>query len=503
MYFIFFTVFILVLIWLFQYYFLDSYYESAKIRDVQNAASIIVRKYDSENIQDISRQLAFDNSLCIVVLDDLGNAELLENNIGSFSYLYNDLHNNFGIFMFSLKNELNNSGEQYITKIHQNEHFNSREILVCTDIQSASSDEPLYLFVESSVVPIDSTVNIIREQLIYITIILFELAFIVTMYISKRLSRPIVEITNTAKKFGAGDYSVEFKASGYREIEELSRVLDNAKNEIQKVSELRKDLIANISHDLRTPLTMVKAYAEMIRDLSGDNPQKRNEHIQIIIDEADRLSNLVNNILELSKLESGNMELELSDFSVHDKIRDVLTRYTLLIENEGYDIQFIEDEDRIIRADIEKLDQVMYNFINNAVNYCGDDKRIRIKQVNKPDCVRIEIIDNGKGISKELLPLIFDRYYRDAKYKRDVIGTGLGLSICKEILKKHGFAFGVQSEEGKGSTFWFEAKLAPAKKSDKHNQSKKPVTYLPAQTKEQVLAEEEEEENNPSEKQNP
>ena len=503
MYFIFFTVFILVLIWLFQYYFLDSYYESAKIRDVQNAASIIVRKYDSENIQDISRQLAFDNSLCIVVLDDLGNAELLENNIGSFSYLYNDLHNNFGIFMFSLKNELNNSGEQYITKIHQNEHFNSREILVCTDIQSASSDEPLYLFVESSVAPIDSTVNIIREQLIYITIILFELAFIVTMYISKRLSRPIVEITNTAKKFGAGDYSVEFKASGYREIEELSRVLDNAKNEIQKVSELRKDLIANISHDLRTPLTMVKAYAEMIRDLSGDNPQKRNEHIQIIIDEADRLSNLVNNILELSKLESGNMELELSDFSVHDKIRDVLTRYTLLIENEGYDIQFIEDEDRIIRADIEKLDQVMYNFINNAVNYCGDDKRIRIKQVNKPDCVRIEIIDNGKGISKELLPLIFDRYYRDAKYKRDVIGTGLGLSICKEILKKHGFAFGVQSEEGKGSTFWFEAKLAPAKKSDKHNQSKKPVTYLPAQTKEQVLAEEEEEENNPSEEQNP
>ena len=241
----------------------------------------------------------------------------------------------------------------------------------------------------------------------------------------------------------------------------------------------------------------------MIRDLSGDNPQKRNEHIQIIIDEADRLSNLVNNILELSKLESGNMELELSDFSVHDKIRDVLTRYTLLIENEGYDIQFIEDEDRIIRADIEKLDQVMYNFINNAVNYCGDDKRIRIKQVNKPDCVRIEIIDNGKGISKELLPLIFDRYYRDAKYKRDVIGTGLGLSICKEILKKHGFAFGVQSEEGKGSTFWFEAKLAPAKKSDKHNQSKKPVTYLPAQTKEQVLAEEEEEENNPSEEQNP
>lgn len=235
---------------------------------------------------------------------------------------------------------------------------------------------------------------------------------------------------------------------------------------------------------------MVKAYAEMIRDLSGDIPEKRNAHVQIIIDEADRLSNLVNNILELSKLESGNIELELSDFSVHEKIHDVLTRYTLLIENDGYDIQFIEDEDRIIRADIEKLDQVLYNFINNAVNYCGNDKRIRIKQINKASCVRIEIIDNGKGISKELLPLIFDRYYRDAKYKRDVIGTGLGLSICKEILKKHGFAFGVQSEEGKGSTFWFEAKLAPLRKGDKHSHDKKPLSYLPAQTKEQIMEEE-------------
>ena len=480
MYFIFFTVFILVLIWLFQYYFLDSYYESAKIRDVQKAASKIVRNYDKDDIQNISRQLAFDNSLCIVVLDEMGNIKLVENNIGSYSYFYDDLENNFGIFLFKLKNEFNSSDEKYITKIHQNEHFKSKEIFFCTGINSSDSDKPLYLFIESSVAPIDSTVNIIREQLIYITIILFELAFIVTMYISKRLSRPIVEITKTAKKFGAGDYSVEFKAGGYREIEELSTVLDNAKNEIQKVSDLRNDLIANISHDLRTPLTMVKAYAEMIRDLSGDIPEKRNAHVQIIIDEADRLSNLVNNILELSKLESGNIELELSDFSVHEKIHDVLTRYTLLIE----------DEDRIIRADIEKLDQVLYNFINNAVNYCGNDKRIRIKQINKASCVRIEIIDNGKGISKELLPLIFDRYYRDAKYKRDVIGTGLGLSICKEILKKHGFAFGVQSEEGKGSTFWFEAKLAPLRKGDKHSHDKKPLSYLPAQTKEQIMEEE-------------
>lgn len=464
-YFICFTALILILIWLFQYVFLDSYYQTAKVRDIQKAAKQITENFDSDDRDDIIRRLAFENSLCVLITDEMGNKVTLENNIGSFSVFNSDLNDNWGMFIFEMKSDLNKQKTDYVTQINQNENVKSKEIFYCTKFYSEQASEtPLYLYVESTVDPIESTVKIIREQLIYITIILFELAFIITMFISKRLSRPIVEITKTAKKFGEGDYSVEFNAKGYREIEELSEVLDNAKDEIQKVSDLRKDLIANISHDLRTPLTIVKSYAEMIRDLSGDNPEKRNEHIGVIIDETDRLSNLVNNLLELSKLESGNMELNITEFSVHEKMHDVMMRYQLLIENEGYDIKFVEDEDRIIAADEQKIDQVLYNFINNAVNYSGDNKTIRIRQINKPDVVRIEVIDKGKGISKELLPLIFDRYYRDAKYKREVVGTGLGLSICKEILKMHGFAFGVQSEEGNGSTFWFEANIAKPKK---------------------------------------
>ena len=460
MYFIFFTAFILILIWLFQYFFLERYYQSAKIRDITDAANQIIQAYGTDQQEVTNRSLAFDNSLCIVITDEMGNPIVMENNMGAYSHLNKVINKGYGIGLFKMISQLKQSDDNYITKIAQNENFKSKEIFYCTSIYTDDSDKQAYLFIESSIEPIDSTVSIIREQLIYITIILFELAFIVTMYISKRLSKPIVDITNTAKKFGEGDYTVEFNGHGYCEIEELSTVLNNAKDEIQKVSELRKDLIANISHDLRTPLTMVKAYAEMIRDLSGDNPVKRQEHIQVIIDEADRLSSLVNNLLELSKLESGNAELKLTDFSIVDKLNDCMTRYQILIEQNGYDIKYIPDEDRIITADIAKLDQVIYNFINNAINYTGDNKVIRIKQINKADVVRIEVTDNGKGISKELLPKIFDRYYRDAKVKRDVVGTGLGLSICQEILKANGFAYGVQSEEGKGSTFGFEAKIA-------------------------------------------
>jgi signal transduction histidine kinase len=430
----------------------------------------IIKAYGTTEEEKTNRVIAFDNNYCIVITDESGNVLKFENNLGAYSYFNSDIESNYSMFLFQFKSELNKSDDDYITKTYKNSDLDSREIFYCTKIYSDDSDSQAYLFIESSIEPIDSTVSIIREQLVYITVILFELAFLVTIFISKRFSKPIVDITQTAKQFGTGDYDVEFDGKGYKEIEELSTVLNNAKNELRKVSDLRKDLIANVSHDLRTPLTMVKAYAEMIRDLSGDNPTKRAEHIQVIIDEADRLSNLVNNLLELSKLESGNMELNIRKFSVVQKLNDCMTRYRLLIEQNGYDIKYEPNDDRIIAADPDKIDQVIYNFINNAINYTGDNKVIRIRQINLENSVRIEVVDNGKGISKELLPKVFDRYYRGERYKRDVVGTGLGLSICKEILKKHDFAFGVRSEEGKGSTFWFEMPYITPRSDNKAKQ---------------------------------
>ncbi len=447
---------ILVLLWVFQYFFLPKYYRSAKIRDIMQQADEFVEDFNADDAGGYARHMAFDNNMFILVVDENGEDVVKENNMGNYSFFSNDKDNNFGKTLYQFRQQLDEGDSDYVTKIIESEEFDRDEIFYCTKFNDGERD--LYLFIEAPVEPIDSTISIIREQLIYISVIIFELAFIITILISSRLSRPIEKLTSTAKTFGEGDYDVEFKAEGYREIEELSVVLDDARNEVRKVTDLRKDLIANISHDLRTPLTMVKAYAEMIRDLSGDNKEKREKHCQIIIDEADRLSNLVGSILELSKLESSNEELNRTDYSVQSLIKDVLLRYTLLIEEQGYDIRFIPDDDRMITADYDKMAQVLYNFINNAINYSGEDKHIWVKQINRPGVVRIEVIDNGQGIPKDKLSEVFDRYYRGGKVKRETVGTGLGLSICQEILKKHGYAYGVMSEEGKGSTFWFEAR---------------------------------------------
>lgn len=453
------AVLIMAAIWLFQYTFLYRYYQSSRINSVSREAGRIITAYGTPEEEQVNRAVAYENSMFIVITDEDGNPLTWENNLGAHSRLYDDMENNYSMYIYQLKSKLQKAEDDRYTETLKNEDMDVKEMIYCAKIYTDDSPEQAYLFMECTVEPVDYTVSIIRRQLFLISIILFELAFIVSVFLNMKVARPIVDITKTAKSFGEGDFDVEFEGRGYKEAEDLAAVLNDAKNEIRKVSDLRRDLIANISHDLRTPLTMVKAYAEMIRDLSGDDPVKRTEHIQVIIDEADRLSNLVNDLLELSKLESGNMELDLKKFSIVHKLSDCMTRYQLVIEQNGYQMSYEADEDRQVTADPDKLDQVIYNFINNAINYTGENKVIRLRQINTDKAVRIEVSDNGRGIAKELLPKVFDRYYRDAKIKRDVVGTGLGLAICKEILKRHNFPFGVRSEEGKGSTFWFEIPL--------------------------------------------
>ena len=449
-----FTIIILFLLWLFQYFFIEMYYQSMKVRDLKSCAEQISQNTESQDLDGLINSLAFQNSATILITDIVGNVEYNVNYLGKFSYFNADVEKKFGQYIYKFRNKLLNSGENSVSEIYQNKESGSKELFYVTKIKIYGV--PKLLFLESSIDPVDSTTKIIKEQLILITFILLELAFIIALFISKKIARPIVKITESAEKFAKGDYDVRFDGKGYQEVQELSNVLNHAGQEVKKVTDLRRDLIANVSHDLRTPLTMIKAYAEMIRDLSGDNPKKRSEHIQVIIDESDRLTYLVNDILELSQLESSNAELSLSRFSIHDKMRDVLSRYQILIEQEGYKIQYFKGADRICLADESKIEQVLYNLINNAVNYCGEDKTVIIRQINKKDSVRIEVIDHGEGISKELMPLVFDRYYRDKKVARDKVGTGIGLSIVKGILTSHEFPFGVSSEERKGSMFWFE-----------------------------------------------
>ncbi len=454
MYFVLFIFIVIVLMWFFQLVALPVTYQNMKIRDIKRVGKLISTQIAEENYKELFDKAAYDNNMCIKITDYFGNdfysIDILAGS-GAISPKNDATMQTYRDLIMSSENGI-------IQVVVKNERFNTTTLLYGRLI--GTKEDPIgFLFLNTSLDPLNSTISILQRHLFIITIVLLILGLILSFFMAKHISRPIDKITKSAKSLAEGDYNVHFDGTGYYESEKLASALNFASTEISKVDNLRRDLMANISHDLRTPLTMVKAYAEMIRDLSGDNPQKREEHLNIIIDESDRLSALVNDILDLSKIESGNSALNITEFEIGEKLDEILQRYTLFKEQKGYTFTLIKDEPVTVKADEIKIEQVLYNLINNAINYSGDSREITIRQINSKKSVRIEISDKGDGISPDLLPLIFDRYYRAEKSGRDIIGTGLGLSIVKSILKKHSFPFGVQSELGKGSTFWFEIVL--------------------------------------------
>jgi len=314
------------------------------------------------------------------------------------------------------------------------------------------------LYISYSTVLADKTVGNMQLQLVLISLIVIFVALIISGLLSMELTKPISQISRAAKRMATGDYSVDFQAQySYAEMNALAETLNYAKEEISRADELQKEVLANVTHDLKTPLTMIKAYASMIQEISGDNPEKREKHTQVIIDETDRLTALVNDILKMSKIRSGMDTLKIEEFNLSEFIHTVLERFEFLTETQGYTIVRDIDDELYTRADKDKIEQVVYNLIGNAVNYTGDDKKITVSLHRKNEKIRFSVTDTGKGIPPEECSTIWERYYSSAEtHKRPIKGTGLGLSIVKTILVKHGFGFGVDSEVGKGSTFFVD-----------------------------------------------
>ena len=311
-----------------------------------------------------------------------------------------------------------------------------------------------YIIVDSVITPVDATVRTLVVMLLYISVFTLIFATILAFIIAKRIANPIISMNKNAKRLAKGDYTVKFESRGYAEIEELNDTMNYAAKELSKADELKMELIANVSHDLRTPLTMIIGYSEVMRDIPGENSP---ENVQVIIDEATRLSSLVNDLLDISRLQAGTSKISREEYNITDSVRSIISRFDKLKENEGYDINFEDCEDVYVNADEKRIAQVIYNLIINAINYTGEDKRVTVRELKTDTHVRIEVTDNGEGIAKEDLPYIWDRYYRvDKTHKRAHMGTGLGLSIVKTVLESHGAVYGGDSTPDVGSTFWFE-----------------------------------------------
>jgi len=452
MYFISFTTVVFVLLWLFQILFLENFYVRMKTSGAAESAETISDAYDelsSEKLDSLINKIALENDLCVEILDRYGRSVYSQRVLGDC--IIHGRENSTYVYL-----QMISENPEHIIKYKIKNPRSGYDMLLYGCVLGNSDNPDGYLLLNSALVPVGSTVSIIKRQLMIITVILIIAAFIISLFLSQRIARPIDRITKSAENLAKGDFNTKFDGRGYLEAKKLADTLTYAEKELSRVDTMQRDLIANVSHDLRTPLTMLKAYAEMIRDLSGDNPVKRNEHLEIIINETDRLSAMVNDILDLSKLESGRQKLEPSQFGISGKLSEIIDRFKGISERMGYHIHFTPDAERTVYCDVVKIEQVIYNLINNAINYTGEDKQVFVRQINQHDGVLIEVEDTGDGIEEEKIKLIFDKYYRSENHKREVVGTGLGLSIVKAVLKLHGYDYGVRSTIGKGSVFWFK-----------------------------------------------
>lgn len=466
-----FIVLMVALLWLMQIQLLDQFYRYEKRRTLQNVSANIAGNIDNTSLNTLIERVAEDNGLCVLIVDE--SMQTVYSADTAFSCIIHHLNHrdlrrmaqkletdgqNFVFFPMQRTRSSGFDRQRFAFPAPLPMSDDGAEYLVSVQRALLEDGSEYYVLLNTLLTPVTSTVQTIRSELWVLTTALLLIGFLLSSILSRRISRPIIQTTEAARALSQGEFTPIRDANAYREIAQLNRQLAQAARDLRKVEETQRELIANISHDLRTPLTLIEGYVEAMRDIPGENTP---ENLQVILDETHRLTTLVNAVLDYSRSQNAAPEENSCCFSLTESIREILTRYVKLTEQDGYVIRFRQQGEVFVRADPLKISQVVYNLINNALTYTGDDKTVAITQTIQNGRVRISVTDTGEGIEPEKLPYIWNRYYRGKKpHKRAAVGTGLGLNIARSILDGYGMDYGAESTVGKGSTFWFEMETA-------------------------------------------
>lgn len=448
LYFVGFAAIIFAALWLLQTVFLQSFYNSMAIHNIKQVALQIAEQQDSDVLDSLIEDYALEYSLLIFLTDWNGNVIYsadehssvyekhqnwnIENNSGGNPYrnsdepmnwqigAYRNLPQNYSDFL----EQLSSSQDGTIGFPTENNTAYVYGMVLPDSVQFGSEKAVLYISMQLGAV--GATTSILRIQLIWVTFVSFVIAFIIAYFLSRQFSRPIFAISTQAKRMVTGEFVGDYERGFCQELDNLSATLEETTAALQQLENARRELLANVSHDLRTPLTMIKGYAEMIRDISWNDESRRDDDLAIIIREADRLTGLVNDILEYSAMQSRNLSVEFES----------------------------------------------HNLIDNAVSHSGNNK-IYVSLREAGLGVRVEIRDYGPGIPDEELPYIWDRYFTSKNRRSDINKSGLGLAITKSILLMLEADFGVDSKLGQGSIFWFELKkVTPEPKAEEGRMKK-------------------------------
>jgi len=444
-----FVILMLGLIYLFQTTFIDDFYKANKSNVLKQVANDVADIMSGDDVDRYLDKAIMSNEVCIRVVSN--NTEY--NITGACALRNLDIST---INQIANKVEAEKNGEKLFDKFI----FNGGPDMGVSDVfiygkLISIDDDAVLILVSSMITPLTSTIETLKSQYIGIAVMVIIATIILAIILSKILIKPIKTINKESFNLPKGEYNKDLVKTNNLEYSELNETLANANEQIQQADKAKKELIGNVSHDLRTPLTMIVGYGEMIRDLPEENNK---DNIEVIINEAKRLSTLVDDLIDKSKLESNKIELHKEDISLNGLLKSVYKQYSVYCKAQKVKLSLSTIDDITINVDENRIKQVLYNFINNALNYNTNKKpkiTLGVELVN--DKHRIYVLDNGEGIEEKDINNIWDRYYKvDKEHKRHTIGSGIGLSLSKDLLIAHNMNYGVESKAGEYSKFYFD-----------------------------------------------
>lgn len=452
----------LILLGLLLIVFIKPYYRENRIETIDTIVTTIenellnkkAKQSDIEN----TNKLVVGNNVCAIIYNQNGKKIYRTDSLGELCMFDEPVHiDGESVVVDKEPNKvIDILSSRKVLNVSENSTINGNEMLLYGK-KISSNLVNYYLLINTPLELLESYVDFILNQYIFVALFIVGVSLFVAFLLANRITSPIVKMRKEANKLAEGNYDVTFKDNdSYTEINDLAKTLDDATLKLSKVDELRKDLVANVSHDLKTPITVIQSYAEMIKDISGDDPVKRNEHLDVILKETEYLTKLITDMQEYSKMQAGYIQLNKNNFDLKKCTNTVCGLLDSLIKEKNITLKK-KLMSVVVYADEVKISQVIYNFLSNAIKHSDNNSKIQINIIDSEEKVRLEVIDHGDGIAKEALPYVWDRYYKiDKSFRRNVNSTGLGLAIAKAILEGHKASYGVESELAKGSTFYFE-----------------------------------------------
>ncbi len=465
LWFVLFSAVIFLMLWLLQTVFLQSFYNRMAIRNVESAVGKMTSHASDSDFYEVIDEIAVSNSLLVFVTDADGNvlysADEYQRLYGGAKQADDGTRNPYHAddVMNWEKGALRNLPYSYQTLVNQLDGAETGRVGFVTGDETAyvsgvRLEDGRILSVSLPLGTVGGTVGILRAQLVWVSVLSLVLGFVLAWVISKRFEKPVAQIAVSAREIAGGNFHPALPKGFCAELDELSDTLAETASRLEKAQNTQREFLANVSHDLRTPLTMIKGYAEMVKEISWSDAEKRGEDLDIITREVDRLTALVNEILDFSAMQSNDVPQEYGVIDLSRAACEVIGQFTSFCEQSGYVIETEITDGITVSADEAQIKRVIYNFIDNAVNHTDESKKIKVSLTARDGSARFAVTDYGKGIADEDLPYIWDRYYTARNRKNKAVVSGLGLSIAKEILTAHRAKFGVDSKNN--CVFWFE-----------------------------------------------